>query len=114
MAEPESHAALVRNPRTGRQIMQAFVLRAVAAIVLAAALAWICDYLVLRLRIATNHEPFGTVLVDPVYAVPRKDQKMEYMVGDPTNQECVHSLFPHMGDSPCWYLSRHTSQQVDM
>jgi len=39
---------------------------------------------------------------------------MQYMTGDPINQECVHSLFPHVGDSPCWYLSRHTQQQINM
>ena len=114
-SEPDAvSSGLVRNPRTGREIIRTFFLRAVGSVVLAAALAWICDYLVLRIRIATNHEAFGAVTVDPLYAVPQKGNKTQYMMGDPTNQECVHSLFPHLGDSPCWYLSRHTQQQINM
>ena len=66
---------LVRNPRTGREILQTFFLRMVGGVLLAATLAWICDYLVLRIRIATNQEAYGTVTVDPLYAVPQKDQK---------------------------------------
>lgn len=111
---PALTSGLVRNPRTGREIIRTFFLRTVAGLVLAAALVWVCDYVVLRIRIATNHQAFGTVTVDPLYAVPQKDHKMQYMTGDPTDQECVHSLLPHMGDSPCWYLSQHTDQQINM
>jgi hypothetical protein len=114
MADPSPGSGLLRNPRTGREIIRTFLLRAVAGVVLATAVVWICDYAILRLRIATNHQAYGTVTVDSLYAVPQKDQKTQYMAGEPTNQECVHSLFPHMGDSPCWYLSRHTNQQINM
>jgi hypothetical protein len=105
---------LIQRARTGKEILTTFFLRAVATIVLATAFLYICDYLVLRFRVATNHQPFGSVTVHPYYAVPRKDQKIEFMPGEPSDQQCVHSLFPHMGDSPCWYLTRHTDQRVDM
>ncbi len=105
---------LIRQPRTGKQILGKLFLRTFAAIVLSVAAAYICDYLILRFRVATNHHPFDTVTVRPYYAVPRKDQKTEFMMGDPTDQQCVHSLFPHMGDSPCWYLTRHTDQQINL
>jgi hypothetical protein len=36
------------------------------------------------------------------------------MFDPPAPQDCVYSLFPHFGDSPCWYLSRHTRQQVNV
>jgi hypothetical protein len=111
MADP---AAPVRRPRTGKQIIGRFLVRSIAAVVLFAALTFVVDYVVLRVRIATNRQPFGTVTVHPYYAVPEKGNKTEYMLGDQTDQQCVHSLFPHMGDSPCWYLSRHTDQQISM
>jgi hypothetical protein len=111
MADP---GALVRRPRTGKQIIGRFVVRSIAAVVLLIALVFTVDYLVLRIRIATNHQPFGSVTVHPYYAVPEKGNKTEYMLGDQTDQQCVHSLFPHMGDSPCWYLSGHPDQRVDM
>jgi hypothetical protein len=33
----------------------------------------------------------------------------------PRMQECVHSAFPHMNESPCWYLERHANdvQELD-
>src|SRR5581483_5474139 len=121
MADPASSqriatpsGGLIRSPRTGREILKRLFLRAIAAIVLTTALIFVCDYLILRFRIATNHQPFGTVTVHPYYAVPQKDQKTEFLLGDPTDQQCVNSLFPHMGDNPCWYLTRHTDQRVDM
>jgi hypothetical protein len=27
---------------------------------------------------------------------------------------CVHSLFPHSGDPPCWFLIRHAEQRTDI
>ncbi len=108
------HTGLIRQPRTGREILKRLFLRIVAAIVLATAFVYMVDYGILRFRVASNRQPFSTVTVHPYYAVPQKDQKTEFMLGDPTDQQCVHSLFPHMGDSPCWYLTRHTDQQIDM
>jgi hypothetical protein len=72
------------------------------------------DYLLLRYRIAANREPFGRVKTQAYYAVPQKNKKTEFYFQDPQMQNCVHSLFPHMGDSPCWYLSRHTQQRINM
>jgi len=72
------------------------------------------DYLLLRYRIAAKREPFGTVKIQTYYAVPQKDKKTEFYFLDPQMQECVHSLFPHTGDSPCWYLNRHARQRIDM
>jgi hypothetical protein len=48
------------------------------------------------------------------YAVPQKSGKIEFLHADPQEQNCVHSLFPHMGDAPCWYMLRHTEQRIDM
>ena len=72
------------------------------------------DYLLLRFRIATNRNPFGTVTIRPYYAVPQKDGKTEFLLDDPQDQPCVHSLFPHAGDDPCWYLSRRKDKRINM
>jgi hypothetical protein len=82
--------------------------------VLLFALVYICDYLSLRYRIPNNRQQFGSVEVRRYYAVPLKDRKTEYMFQPPTQQECVHSLFPHLGDTPCWYLSRHKRQEINV
>lgn len=82
-------------------------------LVLVAAL-YVADYAWLRLRLARNQSAaFDTVSVDVVYEVPQKGNKAEYLPQGVQNQTCVRSLFPHLGDQPCWYLRRHTEQQVN-
>ncbi|MFI5361068.1 MAG: hypothetical protein ACHQ49_03775 [Elusimicrobiota bacterium] len=48
------------------------------------------------------------------YAVPEKAARMDFMPGAPQDVECVRAVFPHFGDAPCWYASRHTVQRVDL
>lgn len=95
---------------SGRQ----FLKRLVIVGLLAVAVVYAADYLLLRYRVATNRNPYGTVTVQPYYAVPRKDHKTEFLFDDPRDQPCVHSLFPHFGDSPCWYLNRNRQKRINM
>jgi hypothetical protein len=78
------------------------------------AIAYILDYAVLRYRMATTRSAFATVTVRPYYAVPQKNHKTEFLLGDPQQETCVHSLFPHAGDSPCWYLKKHREKRIDL
>jgi hypothetical protein len=98
------------EPAPGRVIFLRFLVSAVLAFVL----LYGADYLLLRYRVAANRNPYGTVTVQPYYAVPRKDHKTEFMFDDPQDQACVHSLFPHLGDSPCWYLNRNKQKRINM
>jgi uncharacterized membrane protein len=72
------------------------------------------DYLVVRYRIATNHDPYGSVTVQRYYAVKEKSGKTEFMFSPPEPELCLHSLFPHFGYKPCWYLSGHTEIRTDI
>ena len=83
-----------------------------ACLLLAAVYA--SDYLSLRYRIPGSREPFGTVQVERYYAVPQKNGKTEFLFDQTETQKCVHSLFPHFGDNPCWYVSRHKQKRIDM
>jgi len=38
--------------------------------------------------------------------------QVEYSVGPSVMQTCVDALMPHFGYTPCWYLRRHTYQQI--
>jgi hypothetical protein len=80
-----------------------------AAIVLFATV-YLCDYLSLRLKIPANR--IGSVQMQRSWAVTMKDRKTEFMFDPPQAEECVNSLFPHFGDSPCWYAERHRKQRV--
>ncbi len=93
--------------------MKRIILIPVLYVLLAGALVYVGDYLVLRFRIPNNREQFDSVMVQRTYAITQKDRKVEYIFDPPAPQTCVNSLFPHFGDPPCWYLRRHTQQQVN-
>jgi hypothetical protein len=97
---------------TGRQYLGILFLRSVFGLAITLALIYAVDAAVLRFRAATNRNAFSTVTVHPYFAVDRKDKKTEYMYEDPTDETCVNSLFPHLGDSPCWYVRRHTDEAI--
>jgi hypothetical protein len=80
---------------------------------LAAVLIYACDFASLRYRIPNNRAQFGSVVVTRTWVIPMKDGKTQYSFDPPAPQECVNALFPHLGDPPCWYLQRHSKQQVN-
>jgi hypothetical protein len=102
------------DPGTGRDLLARLLKRLIVSIVLGLALLYVGDYAVIRYRVAANKNPYGTVTVQPYYAVPRKDHKTEFLFDDPQDQTCIHSIFPHFGDSPCWYLNRNKQKRIDM
>jgi len=46
--------------------------------------------------------------------VPEKNNRIEFFAGDPEIVPCVHALFPHAGDAPCWYISQHKEKRTDL
>jgi len=88
--------------------------RIVVFIALAIAVFYTGDYLLLRYRIIKDREPFGTVEVENYSTVPEKNNRVEYFYDEPDTEECVRSLFPHLGDAPCWYAARHRVNRTDL
>jgi len=82
-------------------------------ILLAVALVYVGDSGSFTYRIPNNRAQFGSVIVQRTWVIPMKDGKTQYAFDPPGPQDCVNSLFPHFGDPPCWYLSRHPKQQVN-
>ncbi len=78
------------------------------------AVAYAVDYLVFRYRLASNRRPFGQVTVTRYDAVLQKNAKTVFTFNPPEPQTCVHTLFPHAGFEPCWYLESHTEQRTDI
>jgi hypothetical protein len=64
------------------------------------------DWAIFDLR----HQPIGQVTVNRYLAVPLKGNKTEFDFQGSGPMPCAHALFPQSGISPCWYLTRHTSQ----
>ena len=85
---------------------------AIALLALAALYAG--DYLSTRYQIPGNRPMFDTVRVQTLYAVRQKGNRIEYSLGDTVVQTCVRSLFPHLGYTPCWYLSGHATKRINV
>lgn len=73
------------------------------------------DYVVIKIRAASSPSTaFSVLKYRPTMAIPEKGGRQEYVFGDPTTETCVHSLFPHFGDRPCWYASGQTATPIPM
>jgi hypothetical protein len=94
--------------------LKGILLRVAAAGVVLALLTYAADYLAVRYKIPNGRDPFSTVTIQPYYAIHEKNGRTEYDFAQPQTQVCIHSLFPHFGYAPCWYVSRHTDKRIDI
>jgi hypothetical protein len=78
------------------------------------ALIYAGDYCSVRFQIPSGRQQFGQVKMNTLYVIHVKGGKIQYEPGQPETDQCVHSLFPHFGDSPCWYLTSHPDKLVDI
>jgi len=96
-----------------RWLLQVIVVGLAAALGLTA-LAYAVDFAVFRYRVSTNRQPYGQITVNRYDAIPQKSGKTQFIFHPPEARTCVNSLFPREGYVPCWYLSRHTEERIDM
>jgi hypothetical protein len=93
--------------------------RSMIGAVAALAVLYTGDYLSVCVRAMHPKpaDPFESLKSLRVLAIPEKNGKTEYEV-DAQNPEqtvtCVHSLFPHYGYSPCWYVKPRVNQPIPM
>ena len=112
-AEVESFDADPDVHPMARRILK-FVRRTLAVLILLAALVWTADWLVLRYRIARDGDAYGAVEVHYRIALHMKNRRINQSSEKPRMVECVHSMFSHYDDLPCWYLERHPDQIEDL
>jgi hypothetical protein len=93
--------------------MKKIALHSAAVLILAVAIIYAVDYLLLRIRIGRN-SGYGAVTVQQYYEINEKNNRTEYVFGATFDQPCVNSLFGHQGLQPCWYLRRHPERQVNI
>jgi len=94
--------------------MKRVILRGALAMLTVLAVVYVGDYCALRYQIPGGRPQFGQITVDTLWAIRQKNGKTEYELGQPEIDRCVHSLFPHYGCRPCWYVSRHTEKRIDI
>jgi len=90
--------------RTIRRI----ALRGCVALVSLAGLVYLADDLCARFR----GRPVEQIKIGRVYAAVNHYNQVEYSIGSPAMETCIEALMPHFSHTPCWYLRRHTIQQI--
>ena len=93
--------------------------RIVYAIILLIAMAYGYDYASVRRRMSAQKtgDPFDVVTYPHLLAIPQKGNKVDYELDAQSPMEsesCVHSLFPHYGYTPCWYVVRRSKSPTQM
>jgi hypothetical protein len=86
--------------------------RAALFVLMALVLLYAGDYISARFRLPNGRQTLGSVDVQVMWAIKQKDGRIDYELGDTETQPCLHSLFPHLGYTPCWYLVRHKNQVI--
>ncbi len=81
------------------------------------AITFVLDYVVLRVRMlhATATFPFEHLTRNRLLAIKVKNGTYEYefdQVNPTETLTCAHSLFPHFGDQPCWYLKPRLDRPI--
>ena len=83
------------------------VKRALAITLAFIAAVYIADYAWLRYRARRKpRDAFGSVQL--FYGTQLKNGRVEVFYDQPVTRQCVHSIFPHLGENPCWYEQRST------
>jgi hypothetical protein len=82
-------------------------------------LAYGYDFASVRRRMSAKNprDPFDVVTYPHLLAIPLKGNKVDYELDAQTPMEsesCVHSLFPHYGYTPCWYVLRRSKNPTQM
>lgn len=93
--------------------------RIIISIALVFVVVYFGDYLWFRVRMIHPKpgNPLESLTALRVLAIPEKGGTTSYEI-DQQNPEqtitCVHSVFPHSGYSPCWYIKPRINQPIPM
>jgi hypothetical protein len=96
-----------------------FANRALIAVAVVLVVAYACDYIYFRVRLIHPKlaDPLETFTVPRLYAIAVKGNKTDYELDEQNPVQtlvCVHSLFPHAGSGPCWYVKPKSQQPIPM
>jgi len=99
--------------------MRTYLGKVLYAFVMVLAVTYGYDYASVRRRMSAQKpgDPIDKVTFPHILAIPEKGNKVEYALDAQSpmeTQSCVHSLFPHYGYSPCWYVMRNVKNPTPM
>ena len=95
------------------------VKRTVVVLFAAVALTYAGDYLWFRVRLIHPKpvDPLESFTGPRILAIPEKGGRTSYEIDQQYPEQtvtCAHSLFPHGGFTPCWYVRPRVSQPIPM
>lgn len=99
--------------------MRMILKRTLIAFIAMAVVLYVYDYLSVRHRMTAQKQgdPFDVVIYPHILAIPQKGNRVEYAldaVSPWESEPCIHSLFPHFGYTPCWYVNRTAKNPTPM
>jgi len=99
--------------------MRAQFIRFLYALLTLLAAAYGYDFASVRHRMSAQKpgDPFDVVTYPHLLAIPVKGNKVDYELDAQSPMEsdpCIHSLFPHYGYTPCWYILRKSKNPTQM
>ncbi len=99
--------------------MRTYLGKVIYALLMVIAVTYGYDYASVRRRMNTQKpgDPFDSVTYPHILEIPEKGNKVEYALDAQSPMEtesCVHSLFPHYGYTPCWYVVRRSKSPTPM
>lgn len=71
------------------------------------------EELAVRVRVPPYSDPIGEIQVHRLYVLHKARNKVTILPSEWEPENCVRAMFPHLGHPPCWWLARHTEQEVD-
>jgi hypothetical protein len=80
--------------------------RGLIAVLVVAAVVYMGDFVVWRVR-AARGGGMGSVTVTRIVVAPLKGNKEEYYPDGTMEVACSQSLFEQAGGGACWWLARH-------
>jgi hypothetical protein len=89
--------------------MMRWIRSASLVLVIVVLVGYLTDAAVLQVRLRRG-TAYRVIEVDQFLRTPLKGQKDEYDLTGQVSVTCTRSLFPQLGDSPCWWVERHQSQ----
>jgi hypothetical protein len=92
--------------------LKSYVIRALLLCVVLIAVVYMSDYLIAQYRASHGNagSVYGTVTV--YLATEMKNGQVQLFYRNPMPMKCVRTLFPQLGYTPCWYLSRSPVKMV--
>ena len=87
-----------------------WLLRGILVLLAGFIVSYIGDWAIFLFR----GSPLSKVTVNQFQSVPLKGTKIEYDYLGTSDVPCSQSLFPHAGQSPCWYLRRTLNQNTSL